>query len=107
MPSQKGRVLLIDDNPIRLTHAATELIVAGFSVLPLSTFELSGMLASRTQRWQIDVALVRVTLDTTLENLLSERFGDVPIGKLGATGIFDANLASVVAQLLRGDATAA
>lgn len=107
MPSHQGRVLLVDDHSIRLTHAATELIVAGFSVLPLSTFELSGMLASRIDHWQIDLALIRVTLDSALEKLLSERFGNVPVWKLGAAGIFDSNLASVVADLLRRNATAA
>lgn len=107
MTSPKGRILLIDDNLIRLNHAATQLIIAGYSVLPLGTRELSTMLTSRIHSCQMDLVLVRSTLDSKTKELIAEQFDRASVCKLPITGIFDANLLLIVAELLRQDATAA
>ena len=82
MAKRKARILLIDEDPARLSSAATILILSGYSVLPLSCPELFVTLKRGNYDWRFDLVLIRAVLDADTENLFETQLGLVPARKL-------------------------
>ena len=104
MKERKARILLIDENPARLSSAATILIVSGYAVFPAPTaLELFITLQRGNYDWQFDLVLIRAALDADTENLFGMQLQRVPVRKLSRAATLDVNLPAIVEELL--DAT--
>ncbi len=102
MAERKARILLIDEDPARLSSAATILILAGYSVLPLNCYELSVILTRGNFDWRADLVLIRAALDADTENLFEAQLHLAPIRKLSRATTLDINLPAIVEELLAG-----
>jgi hypothetical protein len=100
MAERKARILLIDEDPIRLSSAATHLILSGYSVLGLNSKELSVALNRDRDDWRLDLVLIRAVLDAATENLLENHSRFTPIRKLSCVTTPDINLTKVVDELI-------
>ena len=100
MAERKARILLIDEDPIRLSSAATLLILSGYSVLALNCKELSVALNRDRYDWRVDLVLIRAVLDAATENLLENHSRFTPIRKLSRVITPDINLPKVVDELI-------
>lgn len=100
MAERKARILLIDEDPIRLSSAATLLILSGYSVLALNCQELSVALNRDRYDWRVDLVLIRAVLDAATENLLDDHSHFIPIRKLSRVATPDINLPKVVDELI-------
>jgi hypothetical protein len=100
MKERKARILLIDENPARLSSAATILIVSGYSVLPLNCIELSIILKQGNYDWRFDLVLIRAVLDAGTEPLFEMLLHRVPVRKLSRAATLDINLPAIVEELL-------
>ena len=102
MAERKARILLIDEDPARLSSAATILILSGYSVLPLNCHELSVTLKRGNYDWRVDLVLIRAVLDADTENLFETQLRLAPIRKLSRAATLDINLPKVVEELIAG-----
>ena len=102
MAKRKARILLIDEDPARLSSAATLLILSGYSVLPLNCHELFVTLKRGNYDWQADLVLIRAVLDADSESRFETQLGHVPIRKLSRAVAVDVNLPVIVEELLAG-----
>ena len=102
MAKRKARILLIDEDPARLSSAATLLILSGYSVLSLNCLELSVTLKRRDYDWRADLVLIRAVLDADTESLFETQLGQVPIRKLSRAVEPDVDLPVIVEELLAG-----
>ena len=102
MAERKARILLIDEDPARLSSAATILILSGYSVLPLSCLELSVTLKRGNYDWRFDLVLIRAVLDADTENLFETQLRHVPVRRLSRAATLDINLPAIVDELLAG-----
>ena len=102
MAAHISRILLIDENPVRLSSAATILILSGHSVFALDCAELRALLARGTYNWRIDLVLMRAVLDIDTETLFEEQLGRVPIRRVSPAAVLDINLPAMVDDLLAG-----
>lgn len=100
MAVHKGRILLIDENPIRLSSAATLLILSGYSVFALGCAELYVLLERGDYRWRIDLVLIRAVLDSAKEKLLLQQLGSVPVRRLFPAAVLDVNLPTMVDEFM-------
>ena len=100
MAERKARILLIDEDSARLSSAATQLILSGYSVLPLNCQELAGILSRNYYDWRVDLVLIRATLDAATEKLLQNHMHFVPIRKLSRLTTLDINFHSVVDEMI-------
>ena len=102
MAERKTRILLIDEDPARLSSAATILILSGYSVLPLNCLELYVTLKRGNYDWRVDLVLIRAVLDADTEDLFEAQLRHVPIRKLSRAATLDINLPRVVDEILAG-----
>ena len=102
MAKGKARILLIDEDPARLSSAATILIPSGYSVLLLSCLELFVTLKRGNYDWRFDLALIRAVLDADTENLFEMQLRLVTVRKLSRAATLDINLPAIVDELLAG-----
>ena len=100
MAERKARILLIDEDPIRLSSAATLLILSGYSVLALNRQELSDAMHRDRFDWRVDLVLIREVLDAATENLFENHLRFTPIRKLSRVATPDINLPKVVDELI-------
>lgn len=100
MPVHKGRILLVDDNPFRLSSAATILILSGYSVFALDCAELYVLLQKGDYRWRIDLVLIRAALDSATEKLFFQQLGSVPVRRLSQGAVLDVNLPTMVDEFM-------
>lgn len=100
MKERKARILLIDENPARLSSAATILIVSGYSVFPLNSLELFITLQRGNYDWQFDLVPIRASLDADTRNLFEMQLHRVPVRNLSRAATLDVNLPAIVDELL-------
>jgi hypothetical protein len=100
MAERKARILLIDEDPIRLSSAATLLILSGYSVLALNCQELSVALNRDRYDWRVDLVLIRAVLDAATEKLFENHLRFTPIRKLSRVATPDSDLLKVVNELI-------
>ena len=72
MAKRKARILLIDEDPARLSSAATLLILSGYSVLPLNCHELFVILERGNYDWRADLVLIRAVLEADTGSLFAD-----------------------------------
>jgi hypothetical protein len=96
MQDSKFRILVVDDNPLRLSAVATALILRRFSVLPVNSCELSRILSGNRDDWKADLVLLGSTLDGANEGLIGKTFRNTPIQRLSPVAMFDLNLPDLV-----------
>ena len=93
-------ILLVDDNPDRLSLATTVLILAGHSMLSVSSRELTNLLTGANRDWRIGLILIRASLDSATEELIGQQFNNVPRFHLSQAATLEVNLPNIVAGLL-------